>query len=68
MVEFVAKVNRVNVVAFEVGKHYNLDALLEARRLKGPWRRLTTKTMPKSKPAAYNTAKRKSQPIMIFSK
>ena len=67
LVEFVAEVDRVNVVTLEVGKHYNLDALLEARRLKRPWRRLTTKTMPKSKAAEYNTAKRKSQPKMIFS-
>ena len=34
LVEFVAEVDRVNVVAFEVGEHYNLDALSEARRLK----------------------------------
>jgi hypothetical protein len=67
LVEFVAEVDRVNVVTFEIGKHYNLDALSEARRLKRTWRRLTTKTMPKSKAAAYNTAKRKSQPVMIFS-
>lgn len=30
LVEFVAEVNRVNVVTFEVGKHYNLEVLLEA--------------------------------------
>ena len=34
LVEFVAEVNRINVVTFEIGKHYNLDALSEARRLK----------------------------------
>ena len=38
LVEFVAEVDRVNVVTLEVRKHYNLDALLEARRLKRPWR------------------------------
>lgn len=67
LVEFVAEVDWVNVVTLEVGKHYNLDALSEARKQKHPWKRLTTKTMPKSKAAEYNTAKRKSQPIMIFS-
>jgi hypothetical protein len=36
LVEFVAEVDRVNVITFEVGKHYNLDALSEVRRLKRP--------------------------------
>ena len=34
LVEFVAEVDRVNIVTFEVGKHYNLDGLSKARRLK----------------------------------
>jgi ribosomal silencing factor RsfS len=36
LVEFVAEVNRVNVVTFEVRKHYNLDALSKECRLKSP--------------------------------
>lgn len=65
LVQFVAQVYRVDVVAFKVGEHDDLNIALLVRHNShtSDERRHTKKTIVNRRPAANITAKRNSHPI-----